>query len=207
MEILRDLECVEVTFTPDDKKVNMVFFSEELQQIREISYNKQAYKNGKWVDDKERAAQIEKMVDEDTGLDWDHLDLMVGQKHDVYDCGNFNSLHPVHTISKFTEDMNGEIYQTTIKEIIDGDFAIKIRYEIDGKTYESKMTHGKYIGSMKKWFKDPQKEASQKERFKKKFGVDFEDHESLIGETVIVEVKKMMSYFYGDIKKMPKKKK
>ncbi len=207
MELLKDLECMEVEWSSNDKKVTFTFFDENTGEIREVNYNKQAYKDGKYVDDPERAERTEQMLLEDIGLDWEHADLMQGQKADVYCYEKFNALHPVDEIVKFADDQLGEVYQTTIKEIIDGDYAIKIRYEIEGKVHESKMTHGKYIESMKKWARNPQKEQQVRDKFEKKFGVPVADRDVLIGKTIMVEVKKAFgSFLYGDIKKLPKAK-
>lgn len=208
-EIIKGLECVEVTYTSDKKKVTLTFYDDERGEIREVNYNKQSYDATakKYIDDPEKVEKIDKMIDEELGLTFETLNNAVGMRKDVYCYDKFCSLHPVVQTTKFTEDMKGEIYQTEIKEIEEGDFAIRIKYEIDGETYESKMTHGKYMENMKKWLKDPQKKAKVYERFEEKFLVPVSEKDTLIGHPIMVEVKAAFgASLYGDIKKFPRKK-
>lgn len=205
--IKKDLECVEVAYTSDKKKATLTFFDEERGEIREVNYNLQSYENGKWKDDAEKKEKIEKMIQEELNLTFDTLNEAVGMKKDVYCYSTFSSLHKVDQIQKFTKEQMGEIYQTTIKEIIDDTYAIKIRYEIDGDTYESKMTHGKYLETRKQWATDNVKKEKQYAKFEEKFLVPVTQSSTLIGKPIMVECKCAFgNSYYGDIKKFPRKK-
>jgi len=132
----------------------------------------------------------------------------IGQKKDVYVYDRFNSLFEVQQVDKFTKDMVGCILQTEVKEIIVDDYFIKIRYDYEGKTYESKQTFGKYMESMKQWFVDPQKKEREYQKFEDKYGVPVSEKDSLIGHPLMVEVKAAFgTHYYGDIKKFPKTRK
>lgn len=208
-ELIKNLECVETSYSSDMKKATLTFYDEDRGEIREVNYNLQDYDpvTRKYVDNTDKAEKIEQMIADELGLTFDTLNQAYGMRKDVYCYDRFCSLHPVTQVTKFTENMKGEIYQTEIKEITEGDFAIRIKYDIDGKTYESKMTHGKYMENMKKWMKDPQKKLKVYERFEEKFLVPVSQKDTLIGHPIMVEVKAAFgTSLYGDIKKFPRKK-
>lgn len=206
METIKTLRCIEVEYSPDMKKVLLTFLDEELGEVREVSYNKQVYKDGKFVDDPEKEAWVTAAIYEDTGYTFDTLGKLIDEDMPVYCYDTFTSLHHVDQIEKFSEDMKGEIFQTTIADIVEGDYAIKIRYEIAGNMYESKMTHGKYNDRLRKWFSDPIKKEKTYAKFQEKFLVPVSERETLIGKPIMVECKAAFgTSFYGDIKKLPRK--
>ena len=207
MEPRKDLELVSVEFENDDKKAVMTFLDNERKQVRIVNFNRQSYSNGKYVDDREKAANVDEWCDKYFQCRFKDLGACVGQKKDVYCYDKFNSLWEIEQIAKFTADMDGEIYQTEVKEIIVDDFFIKIRYEINGSTYESKMTFGTYIKDRKEWFQDPIKKETQYKKFEEKFLLPVEQKDALIGHPLIVEVKSAFgNNYYGDIKKFSAKK-
>lgn len=208
-DIIKTLECVEVTHSENGKKVTLTFLDEETGEVRDVNYNQQSYDSAtkKYVDDEKKKESIDKMIADDLGLTFETIDKAQGMKKDVYCYDTFSSLHKVDMVESFTEDMKGQIYQTEIKEIIEDAFAIKIRYEIDDKLYESKMTHGKYLDGRKCWASDPVKKKKQYERFEEKFLVPVSDAESLVGHPIMVECKSAFGKFYGDVKAFPKPKK
>lgn len=204
MELLKNLELVEVAYESEGKKAVLTFLDEENGEVREVNFNRQSYKDNKFVDDPEKAKKVDEWCKEYFNCDFDSLSECIGVRKDIYAYDRFSSLFEVDMVEKFTKEMKGKIIQTEIKEIVLDDFFIKIRYEYQGKTYESKMTFGKYMESMKKWFKDPVKEEQQREKFLEKFGVPVEERDKLIGKKIIVEVKAAFgSFYYGDIKPLP----
>lgn len=206
MEIRKDLELVAVDFENGGKKAVMTFLDMERKEVRTINFNKQTYKDGNYVDDPEKSAKVDEWCDTYFQTSFDNLASAIGQIHDVYIYEKFNSLFEVDTVAKFNKEMVGQIFQTEVKEIIVDDYFIKIRYEIEGETYESKMTFGNYIESMKQWFVDPQKKDKVLAKFEDKFGVPVNRKDELIGHPLMVEVKTAFgTHFYGDIKKFPKK--
>lgn len=207
MEIRQGLELVEVEFENNGKKAVMTFLDRERKEVRVVNFNKQSYKDGKYVDDPEKAEKVEAWCKEYFGCEFDDLEGCVGSHKDIYVYDTFNSLFEVEVLEKFTEDMKGQIYQTEVKEITLDDYFIKIRYEIDGKTYESKQSFGKYMKATKEWFVDPQKRDKELAKFEEKYGVPVEKRDTLIGHPLMVEVKSAFGDFlYGDIKKFPQKK-
>ena len=203
MQKLENLKLVEVSYNETGKKVTFTFLDEEAGLIRDVHFNKQAYKDGKYVDDPEKAATVDKWCEEYFGTAFENLSSCVGVTKDIYACDNFNSLWESQQVEKFDESMEGKIIRTQIKEVVLDDYFIKIRYEYKGKLYESKQTLGKYLESMKKWFVDPIKQAKEIEKFEKKYGVSIDDRDKLIGKDIMVEIKKAFGKsLWGDIKAM-----
>lgn len=207
MELRQGLEMVDVEY--DGKKAVMTFLDQERQEVRIVNFNKQSYDNdaNKFVDDPEKEEKVEEWCQKYFDTTFDKLVDRIGCKQDVYVYEKFNSLWECQQIQKFKAEQLGQIYQTTISEIVQDGYSIRIRYDIDGDIYESKMTYGEYIESMKKWFVDPQKKTAVLEKFKKKFGKSIEEKDELIGLDLIVEVKcAFKKFYYGDIKPFPSKK-
>jgi len=206
MELRKDLELVAVDYENDGKKAVMTFLDRERKEVRIVNFNRQSYKNGKYVDDPEKAAKVDNWCDEYFGTEFTKLSGCVGTVHDVFVYDSFNSMFEVEQITKFTEDMKGQIYQTEVKEILVDDYFIKIRYEIDGKIYESKQTFGVFLDSTREWFLDPQKKDKEFAKFEDKYGVPVSAAYTLVGHPLMVEVKSAFgTHLYGDIKKFPKK--
>lgn len=202
MELLKDLELGAVEYDDTGKQAVMTFIDYEHGQIRDVKFNKRVYRDGRWIDDGEKAETVEKWCQTYFDTDFEHLTNCIGVKKDVYCYEKFNSLWEVDQISKFTKDDYQELFDTTIKEIVVNEFFIRIRYDWDGKTYESKQTFGKYMPALKKYFNNPNKEALERKKFEEKYGVPVEDAESLVGKPIVVEVKSCFGdNYYGEIKK------
>lgn len=207
MELRKELELVAVDYEQNGKKAVMTFLDKERRQVRVVNFNKQVYRDNKYVDDAEKSAKVDQWCKEYFDCDFEDLQECIGQTKDVYCYEKFNSLWEVEQIEKFTADMAGQIYQTEVKEITVDDYFIRIRYEIDGKTYESKMTFGTYFRETKEWYQDPVKKETMYQRFEEKYLVPVERKDELIGHPLMVEVKTAFgSNYYGDIKKFPRKK-
>lgn len=207
MKLLKNLELIDVQYANDNKKAVLVFLDDEHGEIREVNFNKQSYDNGRFIDDHEKAEKVEKWSKDLFGLTFDTLAHGIGEKKDVYAYENFNSLFEVTQVSKFNDDMVGQIFEAVVAEVIDDNIAIRMRFEYEGQTYESKMSYADYVETRKEWFINPQKRAKQYDKFEKKFGIKIADKEKLVGKTVMVEVKKAMGrYTYAEIKPFPKKK-
>ena len=207
MELRKNLQLVSVEYESNRQKAVMTFLDKERRQIRVVNFNRQVYADGKYIDDAEKAAKVDQWCADFFQCGFDDLPNCVGQTKDVYCYEKFNSLWEVEQIEKFTVDMVGQIYQTEVKEITVDDYFIKIRYEIEGKTYESKMSFGVYMKESKEWYQDPVKKESQYQRFLEKYHVPVEEKDKLIGHPLMVEVKSAFgNNYYGDIKKFPTKK-
>lgn len=205
MELRKNLELVSVEYESEGKKAVLTFLDAERKEIRTVNFNRQVYENGKYVDNADKAKKVDKWCEEYFECSFDSLASCIGMKKDVYCYEQFNSLFEVDQVEKFDASMFGEIYQTAIKDIVVDDNAIRIRYMIAGKTYESKMSYAIYMEATKEWFLDPIKKEKQYKKFLEKFGVPVDRKDELIGHSLMVECKKAMGkYYYGDIKKFPK---
>lgn len=207
MEIRKDLVLVSVEYENEKKKAVLTFLDREKKQVRVVNFNRQSYRDNKYVDDPEKAAKVDEWCREHFDTTFNNLGNMVGTKKDVYCYEKFNSLWEIEQIEKFTPDMVGNIYQTEVREIVVDDYFIKIRFDIEGKTYESKMTFGIYMKDSREWFQDPIKKEMQYKKFEEKFHVPVEQKDRLIGHPLMVEVKSAFgTNYYGEIKKFPTKK-
>lgn len=206
MELRKDLVLVSVDYESDGKKAVMTFLDEERKQIRVVNFNRQSYKDGKYIDDPAKAEKVDEWCKEFFNTSFEGLKSCVGQRKDVYAYDRFNSLFEVQMVEKFTKDMKGQIFQSEVKEITVDDYFIKIHYMIDGKMYESKMSYGLFMQDSRTWYQDPIKKEAQYRKFEEKFHVPVERADELIGHPLMVEVKAAFgTNYYGDIKAFPKK--
>ena len=208
MEFKEQLEIVDVTF--EDKKATIIFLDEEMGEIREVNFNKQKYDQDskKFIDDEDKAVQVEEWCQEHFGLTFDRLAEAIGERKDVYCYDNFNSVFPVKMITKFDDDMVGQIFEVEIAHAEDDGKKISLQFEYEGNLYESKMQYADYLETRKEWFINPQKRTKQYTKFEEKFAMPVGEIENMIGKTVMVEVKKAMGkWVYSEIKPFPKKKK
>ncbi|MCV2520384.1 hypothetical protein QQG09_08325 [Melissococcus plutonius] len=206
MELLKDLELMEVAI--NDGTATLTFLDAEKGEIREVFFRKNKYDRdkNKFVPDEKQAEQAEAWSQEYFGLKFDDLGKAVGQVKDVYAYDNFNSLWESTVVEKFTKDQTGEIFSTEIKEIEDDGNAIHIRFDYNGKTYQSNMGYSKYDENRKQWFVNPQKKQKQYKKFEEKFYVPIENKDELTGKEIMVEVKVAFgTNTYAEIKKLPKK--
>lgn len=209
MELKEQLEIVDVNFE-DNKKCTVIFLDEQMGEIREVNFNKQKYDQNskKFVDDEDKAKQVEEWCQEHFNLPFDRLAETIGERKDVYCYDNFNSVFPVKMIQKFDDDMVGQIFEVEIAHAEDDGKKISLQFEYDGELYESKMQYADYLDARQEWFINPQKRKKQYEKFEEKFGFLVGEIDKMIGKTVMVEVKKAMGkWVYSEIKPFPKKKK
>ena len=103
-------------------------------------------------------------------VDLDRLAEAIGERRDVYCYDNFNSLHPVKMITKFEDDMVGQVFEVEVLHAEDDGKKISIQFEYEDNLYESKMQYADYLESKKEWFPNPIKRKRQYNRFEEKFG-------------------------------------
>lgn len=207
MEIRKNLELVAVDYESNGKKAVMTFLDAERRQVRVVNFNRQSFRDGKYVDDPDKAEKVDQWCADYFKCGFAELGEQIGVKLDVYCYDRFNSLWEIEQIAKFTADMVGQIYQTEVKDITVDDYFIKIHYDIEGKTYESKMSYGIFMQGTREWYQDPVKKESQYKKFEEKFHVPVKRKDELVGHPLMVEVKTAFgSNYYGDIKKFPTRK-
>ena len=203
MELRKNCELIEVAYENEGKKAILTFLDEENGEVLEVNFNKQGWDNGKFVDDPEKAEKVDNWCQEYFETEFSKLTQKIGVKKDVYHYDNFNSLWESEFAEKFTEDMVGDILQATITDITDNGNMIIIQYtekEV-GTLYKSNMSYSKYLEQRKEWFVDPVKKEKVYDKFKKKFGVDVTESDTIVGKEIMVEVKMAFGKFtYGDIK-------
>jgi hypothetical protein len=83
MELRKNLELVDVAYENDGKKVVMTFLDEERGEVRIVNFNRQAYDNGKFVDDPSKAAKVDEWCENFFGTKFNKLTDCIGQKKDV----------------------------------------------------------------------------------------------------------------------------
>lgn len=208
MELLEQLELVDVQFE-DNKKAVLVFLDETRGEIREVNFNRQSFdqQTKKFVDDEKQAARVDEWCTQHFNLPFEQLGQAIGERKDVFCYDNFNSLHEVQMLSKFDEDMLGQIFETEIVNALDDGKRISLQFEYEGNLYESKMQYADYLEARQEWFINPQKRKKQYEKFEEKFNLPVDQIAEMIGKTVLVEVKKAMGkYIYCEIKPFKKPK-
>lgn len=206
---LEQLELIEVRYSDDKQKAVLTFLDEENGEVREVNFNKSAWDDSKggFVEDEEKSAKVDEWCEKYFNLGFMDLNKAVGETRDVYAYDSFNSLWEVDMVQKFGDDMLGQIIQVPCTEVIDDSKAIRIRFEYEGSTYESKMSYADYIETKNAWFVNPQKQKRQYSKFEQKFHIPIERMEELEGQTLMVEIKKAMGkYIYSEVKAFPKKK-
>lgn len=197
----KDLELVEVAYNDNKQKAILRFLDEENAELLEVSFNKQDYVNGEFVDDEKKASQVEEWSKEYFDCSFDELKTKEGVKKDVYRYEKFNSLWPADIINKFDVKDEGRIIQSKIKDVVDTGQRISIKFEYDGKTYEQRMSYVDLVKSTGEWLTNPQKKVRQFERFEKRFGVSVEEADKIVEKPIMVEVKVFDGHAYADIKK------
>jgi len=209
-ELLQDLELVEVAYEDNNQKAVLTFLDAEKGEIREINFNRQIFDepSKKYIPDAEKAAQVDEWCEEYFGLPYERLAEAIGERKDVYCYDRFNSLWPVKMITKFDEDMVGQVFEVECVHAEDDGKKISIQFEYEGDLYESKMQYADYLDARKEWFINPLKKKKQYEKFQEKFNMPVENVADMIGKTIMIEVKKAMGkYVYNEVKPFPKPKK
>ena len=209
-ELLTDLEIVDVLFDENYKKVTIVCLDDNKGEVREVTFNKQVYdqQTKKFVDNDEKAEKVREWCEEHFNLSFEDLPQAIGRTKDVYCYSNFNSFFPVKMITKFDDDMVGQIFETIITEAEDDGQKISLRFEYEGNLYESKMQYADYLEARQEWFINPIRKKKQYEKFEEKFNISVENIDEMVGKTVMVEVKKAYGRFvYSEIKPFKKVKK
>lgn len=202
MELRENCVLVEVVYKNENQKAVLTFLDQAQGQVLEVMFNRQAYDNGNFVDDPDKAALVDKWCQDYFETDYNNLASKVGAVKDVYAYDNFNSLWESNSTKKFTVDDRGKFFTTTINRVVDDGFGIHIYFTHDKDEYETKMMYSDFIEGLRQWFVNPQKRKKQNEKFADLFGVKVEDAEAIVGKPIAVEVKvAFKKYAYCEIKK------
>lgn len=183
-----EAQLIEVEFQNESKKALLTFLDEEAGEVLEVSLNQQSYEDGEFVDDPERAERVKANAQEWFGTDFDNLTDKIGETYTVYKYGTFNAMVELDIVEKFTLEDVGEIIEAPITEVIDDGVKVSVRFEYGDKTRELKMTYGKWVDGVKKFFPNPVKQAKTYAKFKENFGVSIDDKDELVGRTMMVKI-------------------
>lgn len=177
------------TFVQDDN-------GEEI--AREIIWRTKRYNPNtkEWEDDKTIDENIEKWSKEYFNVPRKKLNSVIGTTKDVYVYDSFDSLWEVET--KFTEDDVNQIKKGEITEITTDNKGIYIYFKTkDGNKRRANMRFEQKVGD--KFLISPRKKRNALENFKKSFGVDLEDKDTLVGKTIMVQIAKAFNIVYPKI--------
>ncbi len=184
-------------------RLEMKFYDEEHDVLRTVKFNKQRWDRdrGEFVDDPEKAQQCEDWSQQYFGCSFNEVPEHVGGIRDIYVYDNFCSLwetEDTQRAKKFDKPIKG-IIKTKIENIYQDVIGIHVEYMYEGELYESKYTTAEFIKELKKWVRDPEREARALKRFKEIYGKDISEKDSLIGTEIQVQVKKAFSSYYGEV--------
>jgi len=202
--LIKDALLVEVAYQNNGQRAVLTFIDEDKGEALEVrNLNKQNYDNDKheWNDDPKKADDIEKLAQQYFKTDFDHIGDCVDKRYNIYKYDNFNSMWESNVTNKFTMDDVDDFFTTKIEKIYQDELAIHIGFEHDGKYYESKMNHNKYVSSINKYFPNPQQRTKALERFQKTFKVPFSKNDSLIGKDITVVIKSFGGHAFAEVMK------
>ena len=202
MECIKNCEMIKAEIV-NGTRLEMKFYDKENDVLRTVKFNRQNYdrEKGQFVDDPEKAQKCEEWSQKYFGCSFDEVPEQVGVSRDVYVYENFCSLwetEETKRAKKFGSPVKG-IIKTKIENIYTDNIGIHVQYLYNGDLYESKYTTAEFIEDMKKWVRDPEREARAMKRFKEIYGKDISQKDELIGADIQVQVKKAFASYYGEV--------
>lgn len=202
MERIANCEMIKAEIV-NGNRLEMKFYDNQNDVLRTVKFNKQNYDREKaqFVDDEEKARKCEEWSQKYFGCSFDEVPDQIGVSRDIYVYDHFCSLWEVEDsqrAKKFDGPVKG-IIKTKIENIYTDVIGIHVEYLYNGELYESKYTTVEFVKDLKKWIRDPEREAKAYKRFKEIFGKDISQKDELIGTEIQVQVKKAFSSYYGEI--------
>ena len=202
MERIENCEMIKAEIV-NGNRLEMKFYDAKNDVLRTVKFNQQSYdrEKGQFVDDPEKVQKCEEWSQKYFGCSFAEVPEQVGVSRDVYVYENFCSLwetEDTQRAKKFDNPVKG-IIKTKIENIYTDNIGIHVEYLYNGELYESKYTTAEFIKDMKKWVRDPEREARAYKRFKEIYGKDISQKDELIGAEIQVQVKKAFSSYYGEV--------
>ena len=181
-------------------RLEMKFYDPENDVLRTVKFNKQNWdrEKGQFVDDPEKEQKCEEWSQKYFGCSFDEVPEQVGVCRDIYVYDKFCSLWETDETQRFDSPVKG-IIKTKMENIYVDTVGIHVEYKYNDELYESKYTYAEFVKDLKKWVRDPEREARSLKRFKEIYGKDFSDKDELIGAEIQVQVKKAFSSYYGEV--------
>lgn len=202
MERIENCEMIKAEIV-NGTRLEMKFYDAKNDVLRTVKFNKQNYNRdiGQFVDDPEKAQKCEEWSQQYFGCSFDEVPEQIGVSRDVYVYDHFCSLWETEEnqrAKKFDSPIKG-IIKTKIENIYTDNIGIHVEYKYNDELYESKYTTAEFIKDLKKWVRDPEREARALKRFKEIYGKDISQKDDLIGAEIQVQVKKAFSSYYGEV--------
>lgn len=203
IRIVENAEVIDVQII-ENKRAEIKLYDAGEDCLRTVKFNRQSWSKdaNAFVDDPEKFQQCEEWAQTYFGCAFDDLpSAAIGQKKTVYVYDRFCSLWEVEMTErpeKFTGPVKG-IIKTSVAGIETDQVGIHIRYAVDGQMHETVFKTAVWVDSLKRFIRDPEKEARARKKFEDTFGRPVEEAESLIGTEIQVQVKKAFNSYYGEI--------
>ena len=188
----------------DGKRAEIKLYDPQEDCLRTVKFNRQAWDRdaNAFVDSEEKFQQCEEWAQTYFGCSFDDLpQAAIGQKKTVYVYDRFCSLWEVEMAerpAKFTGPVKG-IIKTAVAGIETDQVGVHIRYMVGDQMHETTFKTAVWVESLKRFIRDPEKEARAKKKFEDTFGRPVEEAESLVGTEIQVQVKKAFNSYYGEI--------
>ena len=171
MEKLELLELIEVT--QDLDKTVFTFLDRDRGEVRDITWNTKKYDkdNNKWVASPEQEEKVEEWSQEYFNCSYADLANLVVQeiRRDIYGYDTFNSFWEVNQVNKFSPEDKGQIFSTTVTDVVEEVSGLKIKFMYEDKEYQSNMGWAKFVEGTG-WFGDPVKKEKQKTSLRPSLG-------------------------------------
>lgn len=213
MSIRKDLELAQVDYEFEGTKAELCFIDSDVGEVLPVTLNITAYDKTKkeFVQSEEKEKETNEICMEYFGVPFNQLTQAVGQKHDVHQYNNFNSLWESTYPVSFELKQVGKLYlDVPIKKVVDDGTGIQIQFEDDeGTLRQSTLRYANYLRSREEWFVDPSKKTKQIELFNEYFGYPVEvalnetegdSNNKVVGTLIRVQVEKAFGkYAYGKL--------
>ena len=191
MERIEQCEMIKAEIV-NGTRLEMKFYDAKNDLLRTVKFNKQNYdrENGKFVDDPEKAQKCEEWSQKYFGCSFDEVPEQVGVSRDIYVYDNFCSLWETEETQR-AKRFDGPVkslIKTQIENIYLDNVGIHVEYKYNDEIYETKYTTSEYIKDLKKWVRDPDREARAYKRFKDIYGVEFSQKDELAGQEGVFQL-------------------
>lgn len=178
-----------------EASVKIGLLNDEQTEVLELTLYKQTYENGEWIDDQEvtekyfTALQDVFGIMDDSELEDDLMDkeveLFVDEEKGKAYIEEPKSLDLV----KPELDNVGDIETGEIVEVIDFDTKRIIVIDVDGKRFGVNFGYGKFHPKLEKYLVSKVDEIKKHQKFKDLTGHEWDDKDSIIGKTAMLEIK------------------
>ena len=128
-----------------------MFLDADKGEIREVNFNKNKYDEAskKYLPDAEKAAEVDKWCEEYFQTAFEELAQCIGDRKDIFCYDRFNSLWEVKMISKFDDEMVGQIFEWNAAMLKMMAKKSASNLNMMGNCMQSKMQYADYLDARK----------------------------------------------------------